>query len=185
MAGGSMSGGSPVLFRYNDSGGRVSPESIAAKFAALAREAPFPADARRDWTERPELTLEQWRAFTGNDRNSLVTRLERDMLGAHALELRFNFTRPPAKQEAGGTMPEEVIGELWNVRTVPVEGLERDYFGGPFPPAGRALPGPFQSLVKGPNRLLLWPVKILGQGYPLKTGEEPEVPEFLLRPRNL
>jgi hypothetical protein len=118
------------------------------------------------WRERPELTLAQWRALTGNDKNSLVTRIAEDMLGAQTLEVRFNFQR--------GRQEQSLSEELWQVRAIATPGVAEDFFGNPLPRSG-ALPGPFQNVNKGANRWLLWPVRALAKGYPLEPGEEPAV----------
>lgn len=165
MAGGAMAGRTPPEFQLNDSGGRVPADVIRAKLGAADR-----------------LNLDQWREVSGNDIHSLTTRLDKDMLGTFATEIRMNFRRPPKKEdfavarEAAG----EPIDDLWMVKTVPVEGMDTDFLGNPFP-KDNPRPGPFQQLVKGPNRLLLWPVAIQGKGYPMKPGEKVETPDYFRR----
>lgn len=157
------------VFRYNDSKKRVSREMIIAAFASALES--LPAEKRPNpalWFERPDLTLEEWRAFSGNDRDSLVARIDRDMLGLHTLEMRLNLMRGEKE-----TVPVE---EFWKVRCVPIEGIDTDFFGNLLP-RDVALPGPFQNVVKGPNRWLLWPATPLLRGFPLKAGERPEVQE--------
>jgi parallel beta-helix repeat protein len=170
MGEGSMDGESTGLaptFRYHGSHKRVPTEKIIEAFAAALSD--VPPEQRPNlklWSERPDLTLDQWRAFSGNDRNSLVTRISDDIMGLHTLEVRFNFMRTGRNASP--------IDELWKVRSVPVGGVEADFFGIPLPQEG-ALPGPFQNVVKGPNRWLVWPVDPLLKGYPLEAGEEPHV----------
>jgi hypothetical protein len=181
MAGGAMIDGTPVTFRYNDNHGQVPARTVLSGLRdAAAGLEPGQCVDLTGLERRPELTLEEWRALTGNDRNSRITRIERDIVGTFALEVRMNFRKPSSREdfnvarEAGGW---EVIDDLWQVGTVPLEGMDCDFLGHPFPEAG-ALPGPFQQVRKGPNRFLVWPVKAMEKGYPLKPGEEMEVPEY-------
>lgn len=168
MGDGSMdeeSTGLAPIFRYHGSHNRVPMEKITAALDALR---PEQRPNVKQWSERPDLTLDQWRALSGNDRNSLVTRISDDILGLHTLEVRFNFRRSGRNASP--------VEELWKVHSVPVEGVDADFFGNPLPKDG-ALPGPFQNVVKGPNRWLLWPVEPLLKGYPLQPGETPKVQE--------
>lgn len=172
MGDGSMDAESTGLapkFRYHGSHNRVPAEKILAAFGGvLDKLAPEKRPNLKLWSENPDLTLDQWRAFSGNDRNSLVTRISDDIMGLHTLEVRFNFMRT-----GRNTSP---IDELWKIRSAPVEGIEADFFGNSLPKDG-ALPGPFQNVVKGPNRWLVWPVDPLLKGYPLQSGEKPHVEE--------
>jgi hypothetical protein len=156
-------------FRYNDSQKRVSPETIAAQFARVVES--FPPEKRPNlarWLERPDLTLEEWRAFSGNDRASLVASIDSDMLGLHTLEIRLNLTR-------GHDHPVP-IDELWKIHCVRVEGVDSDFLGAPLPKDG-ALPGPFQNVAQEANTWLLWPAVPMLKDYPLQPGEKPQVQE--------
>lgn len=178
MAGGSMSGKVPPEFQLNDSGGRVSADVIRDQFRSAGID---PASQSGPF----RLSLEQWRKVSGNDAHSLTTKLDKDMLGTFANEIRMNFLRPAKKEDfivAREATSNDVIDELWRTRTVAVDGMDSDFLGTPFP-KGNALPGPFQAVEKGPNRFVLWPVSIQGKGYPLKPGEKIEVPEYFTRPR--
>lgn len=172
MGGGSMDGqsaGPEPFFRYHASGSRAPREKLREHLEAVFRGlSPDQQPNLAQWLQRPDLSLTQWRAASGNDRNSLVTRLRDDMLGLHALELRLNAM-------TSGKEPRP-IEELWRVRTIAVPGVEEDFFGNPLPKEG-ALPGPFQNVEKGANRWLLWPVRPLLKGYPLEPGEIPQVQE--------
>jgi hypothetical protein len=165
IGGGAMDADSTgVTFRYHSSHKRVPEEKIVDAFArALDKLPPGQRPNLKLWSQHPDLTLYKWRLFSQNDRNSVVTRLSDDMLGLHTLEVRFNFLRRGSNTE---------IDELWKVRTVPVAGIEADFFGIPLP-KDPALPGPFQNVVKGPNRWFVWPVRPLLKGYPLEPGETP------------
>jgi parallel beta-helix repeat protein len=170
VGGGAMdaqSAGPAPFFRYHLSGGRAPRQQMEQHLAeALRGLGPDQQPNLAHWFQRPDLTLEQWRAASGNDRNSLVARLRDEMLGLHALELRFNTMT--AGKDA------RPVAELWQLRTIPVAGVEEDFYGNPIPKEG-ALPGPFQNVLQGMNRWLLWPAKPLWKGYPLEPGETPQV----------
>jgi len=94
VGGGAMDAPMAPNLRYHGEGSHIPTDKIAAAFAAALDG--MPADQRPDvksWIARPDLTLEQWRAFSGNDKDSLATRLSGDMLGLHTVEVRFNFSR--------------------------------------------------------------------------------------------
>ena len=162
--GGAMNGestGLAPIFQYHPSGTRVPQDKITAAVEQLNPEL---RPNMQLWRERPELTLGQWRALTGNDKHSLATRVADDMLGPQTLELRLNFQR--------GRLEPSVNDELWKIQTIPVPAVTEDFYGNPVPASG-GLPGPFQKVNKGANRWLLWPVTPQGRGYPLEPGEEP------------
>lgn len=109
MGGGAMDAPISPNFRCHGEGSHVPPDKIAAAFTAALDS--MPPDQRPDaksWIARTDLTFKQWRAFSGNDRNSLATRLSDDMLGSHTLEVRFNFSLGRDRAP---------VEDLWKVRT--------------------------------------------------------------------
>lgn len=80
------------------------------------------------WRAQPAraLTLTQWQIVTGNDRNSLAGALDKAIY------------RPDLRQL--DIIPHSFWREL---RVPPVPGVDRDYFGRPFPAEGAIRPGPF------------------------------------------
>lgn len=95
-------------------------------------------DATR-WAESFTLPLDLWRAATGNDQDSLATRCTRDSLLARTIAWQFTF------DEAATAL-----------LCAPVAGVTHDWQGMPL--SERPLPGPFQRLDAGENRIVLWPV---------------------------
>ena len=90
----------------------------------------------------PLLDLAQWQLLSGFDRHSMSP------------DGMARIVTPEL------TLLLEADDTYWNLGCPPVEGVEVDFFGTPMPEAGR-LPGPFQNLQKGKNRLVLWPVRML------------------------
>jgi hypothetical protein len=48
---------------------------------------------------------------------------------------------------------------MWKMNCPRIERVDSDFFGQPLP-TDKPLPGPFQNLTKGSNRLPLWPVRM-------------------------
>lgn len=89
----------------------------------------------------PGLTFDQWQAATGNDQHSAIEAV---------VASKYDFSR--TKLEWYFAFTEALNG----VKCSPVSGVQADFYGnvvGPNP-----LPGPFQSLQTGENRLMVWPV---------------------------
>ncbi len=107
--------------------------------AALARAGLVDClDAKR-WVDSFTLPLDLWQAATGNDRTSTTTRCTRDSLLARTIAWQFTFD-----------------DAVTTVRCAPVTGVTHDWYGDQL--SAQPLPGPFQRLDAGENRIVLWPV---------------------------
>jgi parallel beta-helix repeat protein len=121
-------------FAYNDSRGHIQAEEVYAKLKeALGAGAP-PSDL-------PYLSLEQWRAVSGDDEHSLAMKLNRPMFRSRILDFELEADDTP-----------------WKLACPPIAGMGRDLLGNPMPAQGTVLPGPFQNLKPGRNRFSLWPL---------------------------
>lgn len=128
---------------------RMFDELVAALAAASDTQAP-PLDPRT-FLDHPILTLAQWRAATGNDRNSVVDNI---------YVTRYDYI--PASHEWKHRFTEA----LDTLKCEPVPGVERDYYGHPL--GANPRPGPFQTIQPGDVRLIVWPVP----GVPTTLGLE-------------
>lgn len=133
------------VFAIDPCTGRVDKKVIIEKIQQGSEELP-PAN-RPDmnlWEKISLLTLDQWRAISGFEKNSGIIRLKQaPAIGIYSLVANLNILDNSLTQ-----IKNYLVGEK----------IERDYFGNPFP-ADSPLPGPFQCLKKGDNLLLLWPVE--------------------------
>lgn len=93
------------------------------------------------WRRNPLLSLQQWRAVTGNDVHSVEA--------GKGLECHLKPGPLLLACKAGET--------LLKLRCPPVPGCERDYAGDAATGAA-VLPGPLQNLQPGENEIPLWPV---------------------------
>ena len=131
------------MFVLNTAGGRVASDSIRHEFSAALDAGNVPRDEWPNlylWTALPYLTLEQWRFFAKQDRNSRAVKPEHSTLRSRLLEVELAFDE-----------------SLRNFSCPPVKGVDRDFYGNPLPQPS-PLPGPFQILEGGDNRLQIWPV---------------------------
>jgi hypothetical protein len=94
------------------------------------------------------LTGPQWIKLTGCDANSRTAKLGPSQLDGAKLILELDIDDAPQK-----------------VATRHVEKVDRDLFGKPIP-KDKPLPGPFQDLKAGKNRLVLWPLPDIGPNPP-------------------
>ena len=85
------------------------------------------------------LSLRQWRLM-GMDKHSLMTSVPGNNIRALDLDVSLKVDESP-----------------WKLGCKPIRGVDKDFFGNPMP--GNPLPGPFQNLKEGDNRLIIWPVK--------------------------
>lgn len=150
------SGPNPPLFQFNNKshcgqfpehcGARVpmTKENTLALFKKSLEEAGIPKDEWPNldwWQEHYYVPLGIWRKVLGNDLRSRVMRAIRDGLQSRLVSWEMDFD-----------------ATLGQVECAPVPGVDKDFFGRPMP-AERPLPGPFQGLKEGRNRIVLWPVR--------------------------
>jgi parallel beta-helix repeat protein len=132
------------VFAIDPCEGRVDKKVIREKIQQGSEG--LPPASRPDlnmWEKISLLTLDQWRAISGYEKNSGILRLKQaPSIGIYSLMANLNILNDSLSQ----------------IKNYPIGiKIERDYFGNPFP-ADAPLPGPFQCLKKGENLLLLWPV---------------------------
>ena len=89
----------------------------------------------------PAVALAHWRLLMGMDAHSVDS--------ASAVTTKLDSGDLSLSLQAGP--------DLLQIGCPAVRGVDRDYFGKGMPTSGR-LPGPFQALRQGSNRLSLWPV---------------------------
>jgi len=121
-----------------------TPERVREKFVQALRKAGVPEDKWPNldrWSEQHMVPLDLWQAVMGNDADSLVMRVIRDSLASRVV--------------AWDCKLDETIRR---VRCRPVAGVDRDFRGRKMP-ARNPLPGPFQEVEIGQNRIILWPVR--------------------------
>jgi hypothetical protein len=136
-----------ALFAIHNNAGSVTREEMAKAYGAIFESLP----GLENWLVRPFAGFEQWRKYTGRDAGSRVMEkqpgyIERSMLRSALLEVDLGMD-----------------SQLEEVLCMPVDGVERDYAGAPIP-RQKPLPGPFQHLKRGLNRIPLWPVEGLRAG---------------------
>ena len=85
------------------------------------------------------LSLAQWRLM-GMDKHSLMTSVLGNNIRALGLDVSLKVDKSP-----------------WKLGCKPIRGVHKDFFGNPMPK--NPLPGPFQNLKEGDNRLIIWPVR--------------------------
>jgi hypothetical protein len=132
----------------------MTPERQLDEILQIMRSAGLPEEQlpqRWFYLQHPLLTLDQWRAATGNDGASVV-----DSVYVQHYEY---FAGLQEWQHEFSDAIERVVCE-------PLPGVDHDYYGLPLGPSPR--PGPFQSIRPGPNRFVVWPVKGIktSQGFP-------------------
>lgn len=160
------------FFLRNGNKGMTGIDELATLFSNAMDTVNLPSGERPNlttWKKVPYLTLDQWRLWTGWDRNSLVPVLLRpEMKSTDIVELLFLIDDSPVR-----------------LGCKPVEGVDKDFFGQPIKANGTILPGPFQTMSFEPafadhktyatpyrgdfekikstkqnlNRLLLWPMR--------------------------
>jgi len=150
------SGPNPPLFQFSNKahcgqfpehcGAKVpmTRENTLALFERSLRAAGVPEEDwpnLRWWQEHYLVSLEIWRKVLGNDLESRVVRAIRDGLQSRVVSWEFDL--------------DDAVRE---VQCKPVSGVDRDFLGRPVP-RERPLPGPFQELERGRNRVTLWPVR--------------------------
>ncbi len=139
-SGGMMSWLHMMPFVANVNGG-VDYDGIVAAFHKAYEEKGVAREDRPPilkYHRGPLLGLDGWRTLTGFDVHS------------DQPDARYGFvaTELTASVEMKETPPQ--------LGAQPIPGIERDFYGRPLPAA--PIPGPFQNLVRGKNRLNLWPV---------------------------
>jgi hypothetical protein len=118
-----------------------TPDVVWASFRQRVLAAGMPESALPEETffkQNYLVSLELWRAATGNDKNSQVLSMIRDGLGSRSLVW-------------SATLDDSIKA----VKCRKLDGLATDYFGEALPDS--PLPGPFQSLAPGRVWLPLWP----------------------------
>jgi len=118
-------------------------DKVAELFAAAMDRAQVQAEDRpnlNEWKRHFMVNFDLWRAVTGNDRASRVTKAIRDGLQSRLIAWEFKF--------------DDVIRQ---VSCSAIAGVDRDFRGRPMP--ARPLPGPFQDVIEGQNHIALWPVR--------------------------
>jgi hypothetical protein len=153
----------PPLFQLNSSHAAIKAERMVAAFREALDRAGVPAGARPNlelWSQLGyPLDLDQWRLFSGNDRASATIKLYHEMLATRVPEFTVKLDAAP-----------------WSVPCRPVAGVDRDYLGYELGRVQKLLPGPFQHLRTGPNRIVLWPLPD-----PARLPPLPENPEDAAR----
>jgi len=105
------------------------------------------------------MKLDAWRELTGWEPHSSVLRLDQQSLPfLRPLLANYEFFAPD---------------KLLAASTIPIKGIDKDYFGKPIDGASKILPGPFQNLKAGRNMLYLWPIMNGEVGPPCRIGHEP------------
>jgi hypothetical protein len=93
------------------------------------------------WKKHFLVSLDMWRKVFGGDKKSRIMRVIRDGLQSRMVTLDFNFDDTPHK-----------------VKCKPIAGVDKDFYGNKLP-RKNPMPGPFQKLESGHNRIVLWPVR--------------------------
>ncbi|MEX2606778.1 MAG: right-handed parallel beta-helix repeat-containing protein [Kiritimatiellia bacterium] len=121
-----------------------SAENITRNLIARMDAAGVPEELRPNpaiWSRHFLLTHEVWSAVTGNDLMSRSCRAVRDGLQSRSPAFTFTFD-----------------GTEETVACEPVEGVDVDYHGHPL--GGHPLPGPFQRLSRGEQKIVLLPRRL-------------------------
>ncbi|MCP4195380.1 MAG: hypothetical protein GY768_32675 [Planctomycetaceae bacterium] len=132
------------LFIINSASDRPSPWKPKEFFALIQREIDSDGPQPLQGGSKVALTLDEWRKFWAvhglqNDRDSVLIEGMKVSYDQSLLELRVTLPFDP-----------KTVGSTRYTR------MDYDFAGLPVPQDGNALPGPFQSMGKGHNRLEIW-----------------------------
>jgi hypothetical protein len=135
----------PPIFEVNCSHKKSDYEQVAAAFEEAMDRHGVRREQRPNlgpWIYHHKLDLNLWRIFTGNDADAQVMKVNKPCMGTRTGFLEINL--PEALRPLDGA---------------PAEGVDRDLLGQPIP-RNRALPGPFQQIERGFNRIVFWPAPL-------------------------